>query len=78
MGSSNFVLCRAVLRVCFVWQVTYRGSAEERTELLRFYQEFKGDMSRVFDWLMLSRPELDSHRFRDIIETAIAVGVCTQ
>jgi DnaJ family protein C protein 9 len=54
--------------------VSYRGSTEERSDLLRFYTEFGGNMSRVFDWLMLSRPEMDSHRFRDIIEAAIAAG----
>jgi hypothetical protein len=42
--------------------------------LLRFYTEFGGNMSRVFDWLMLSRADMDSHRFRDIIEAAIAAG----
>jgi DnaJ family protein C protein 9 len=57
-------------------QVTYRGSAEERADLLQLYQQHSGGMARVFDWLMLSRPELDSHRFRDIIEAAIAAGVC--
>lgn len=31
-------------------------------------------MTRVFDWLVLSRPDLDSHRFRDVIEAAIAAG----
>jgi DnaJ family protein C protein 9 len=59
--------CRAV-------QVTYRGSAEERADLLRLYQQHSGDMGRVFDWLMLSRPDMDSHRFRDTIEAAIAAG----
>lgn len=56
------------------FSVTYRGSAEERSDLLRFYGQFGGNMARVFDWLMLSRPELDSHRFRDTIEAAIAAG----
>jgi hypothetical protein len=67
------VLCCAVL--CGVLQVTYRGSSEERADLLRFYQEFGGNMPRVFDWLMLSRPDVDSHRFRDTIEAAITAGV---
>jgi len=54
--------------------VTYRGSAEERADLLRLYQQLGGNMTRVFDWMMLSRPDLDSHRFRDTIEAAIAAG----
>jgi hypothetical protein len=66
------VVCCAVL--CGVLQVTYRGSSEERADLLRFYQEFGGNMSRVFDWLMLSRPDVDSHRFMDTIEAAIRAG----
>jgi hypothetical protein len=28
-------------------QRTYRGSAEEKTDLLRYYTEFKGDMNKV-------------------------------
>jgi DnaJ family protein C protein 9 len=54
--------------------VTYRGSEEERSDLLKYYMRFKGDMDRVFSWLMLSRPDLDSHRFRDALEVAIAAG----
>lgn len=59
-------------------QVQYRGSAEERADLLRYYNDFIGDMNRVFDWLMLSRPELDSHRFRDMLEQAIAQGMVSK
>lgn len=33
----------------------YRGSEEERGDLLRYYEEFDGDMDRVFIFLMLSR-----------------------
>eukprot|EP00775_Hariotina_reticulata_P010771 gene10771-10927_t len=54
--------------------VTYRGSDEERRDLLQFYLRFKGDMAKVFNYLMLSRPELDSHRFRNVLEAAIAAG----
>ncbi|KAF6258506.1 hypothetical protein COO60DRAFT_1626402 [Scenedesmus sp. NREL 46B-D3] len=52
----------------------YRGSADERADLLQLVNRFRGDMRSVFDWLMLSRPELDSHRFRDILEEAITAG----
>jgi DnaJ family protein C protein 9 len=54
--------------------VKYRGSAEERADLLQLVNRFRGDMRSVFDWLMLSRPELDSHRFRDTLEEAVAAG----
>jgi DnaJ family protein C protein 9 len=60
------------LRACT--QVKYRGSAEERADLLQLFNRFRGDMRSVFDWLMLSRPELDSHRFRDTLEEAVAAG----
>ncbi|KAF8067369.1 ATJ6 [Scenedesmus sp. PABB004] len=52
----------------------YRGSAEERADLLACYARVGGDMARVFDWLMLSRPELDSHRFAEALRAAIAAG----
>ena len=56
-------------------QFEYRGSSEEREHLLQHYQRCRGDMTNVFDWVMLSRPELDSHRFRDILEEAIEKGM---
>lgn len=55
-------------------QVKYRGSAEERADLLQLVNRFRGDMRAVFDWLMLSRTDLDSHRFRDTLEQAVAAG----
>eukprot|EP00882_Tetradesmus_deserticola_P026750 GHRQ01029540.1.p3 GENE.GHRQ01029540.1~~GHRQ01029540.1.p3 ORF type:complete len:126 (+),score=26.29 GHRQ01029540.1:877-1254(+) len=55
-------------------QGKYRGSADERADLLQLVNRFRGNMRSVFDWLMLSRPELDSHRFRDILEEAIEAG----
>eukprot|EP00983_Pelagomonas_calceolata_P113080 1159950-Pelagomonas_calceolata.AAC.8 len=64
----------------------YRGSDEERADLLRHYSEFKGDMGKVgygacavqcvFEWLMCSDPDLDSHRFMDAIQAAIDAGMC--
>jgi hypothetical protein len=44
------------------------------TKLLGLYQQHRGGISRVFDWLMLSRPDMDSHRFGDMFEAAIAAG----
>ena len=34
----------------------YRGSDEERHDLLQLYARFKGDMKKVYSWLMCSRP----------------------
>jgi hypothetical protein len=65
---------RASFVFAFCVQVKYRGSAEERADLLQLVNRFRGDMRSVFDWLMLSRPELDSHRFRDTLEEAVAAG----
>jgi DnaJ family protein C protein 9 len=55
-------------------QAKYRGSEEEQQELLQLYEKHKGSMPRVFEWLMCSDPERDSHRFMDAIEAAIAKG----
>jgi hypothetical protein len=55
-------------------QAGYRGGGEERADLLRHYQQFKGRMVRVFEWVMLSEPDKDSHRFMDALEAAIAAG----
>eukprot|EP00877_Chromochloris_zofingiensis_P001773 jgi/Chrzof1/11597/Cz06g01170.t1 len=52
----------------------YRGSDEEKKDLLRHYEQLQGNMARVFDMVMVSRPELDSHRFMDIIDAAIQAG----
>jgi len=52
----------------------YRGSQEEAGDLLRLYREHKGNMPVVFEWLLCSRPETDSHRFADDIEAAIERG----
>ena len=53
---------------------TYWGSDEERGDLLRLFEEKGGDMGEVFDFLMLSRPDVDSHRFADAIDEAIGQG----
>lgn len=55
-------------------QREYRGSDEEKKDLLRHYEQLQGNMARVFDMVMVSRPELDSHRFMDIIDAAIQAG----
>jgi len=48
----------------------YRGSEEERSDLISLYVEFEGSMKHVFDSLMLSRPEVDSHRFLEALREA--------
>lgn len=57
-------------------QDKYRGSEEEEGDLLRTYTESRGNMSRVFDRVLLSDPALDSHRFMDTIQGAIERGAC--
>ena len=52
----------------------YRHSDEEENSLLELYDRFRGDMKMVFSWQMCSDPELDSHRFRDIVNKAIEEG----
>lgn len=56
------------------FEARYRGSEEERQDLFRYYRDFQGRMSKVFAWLMCSRPELDSHRYRDWIEAEAERG----
>jgi DnaJ homolog subfamily C member 9 len=53
---------------------TFKGGAEERADILRYYEAFEGNMTKVFDWVMLSDPEQDSHRFMDLINSAIETG----
>ncbi|KAL4441248.1 hypothetical protein ABPG77_011485 [Micractinium sp. CCAP 211/92] len=50
---------------------SFRGSEEERAELLKYYRQFKGDMSKVFEWVMCSDEAADSHRFMDVLDAAI-------
>ena len=47
--------------------------------MLNYYTQYKGNMPKVFDWVMCSDPQLDSHRFMDIIVAAIEQGAawCT-
>ncbi|KAG2437433.1 hypothetical protein HXX76_006085 [Chlamydomonas incerta] len=52
----------------------YQGSDSERSDLLRYYTQFRGRMSTVFDHLMCSDPDLDSHRLMDILNSAIDAG----
>ncbi|KAK9817417.1 hypothetical protein WJX74_007740 [Apatococcus lobatus] len=53
------------------FQITFRGSEEERQDLLKYYQQFSGNMDQVFQWQICSDPQQDSHRFMDMLTTAI-------
>jgi DnaJ homolog subfamily C member 9 len=52
----------------------YKRSDEEKDELLAAYDEFEGDMDKVYETVMLSNVEEDDERFRSIIDDAIASG----
>ena len=51
---------------------SYRGGDEERRDVVQAYVKFRGDMAKVFMWVMCSEESLDSHRFADIVEAAVA------
>eukprot|EP00250_Pteridium_aquilinum_P008201 c17762_g1_i1 orf=159-1022(+) len=53
---------------------SYRGSESEKQDLKNLYTKCRGNMDRVFDQLMCSEPEQDSHRFMDIINDAVSAG----
>jgi len=46
----------------------YLGSEEEERDLKEYYLRFRGDMNKVFQWVMCSDVEFDSHRFAEIVE----------
>jgi DnaJ homolog subfamily C member 9 len=50
----------------------YKGSAEEREDLLREYEKFEGRFDKLYDVIMLSDVLEDDDRFRKIINDAIA------
>ncbi|KAG0567217.1 hypothetical protein M758_7G161600 [Ceratodon purpureus] len=56
------------------FSASYRGSKEEAKDLVASYIKFKGDFKKVFNQMMCSDPQVDSHRFMDIIDAAIAAG----
>ena len=49
----------------------YKGSDEERDDILAAYEEFEGDMDGVYETVMLSSVLEDDVRFREIIDAAI-------
>ncbi|CAH8260190.1 unnamed protein product [Arabidopsis lyrata] len=56
------------------FEANYRGSESEKNDLIELYKKFKGKMSRIFCSMLCSNPKLDSHRFKDLIDEAIAAG----
>lgn len=52
----------------------YRGSDEEKDDLLMAYEKHKGKMDRIYEDVMLSNVTEDDDRFRAIIDAAIASG----
>lgn len=52
----------------------YQGSDEERTDILGAYEEYNGDMDKIYENIMCSNVLEDDERFREIIDDAIATG----
>lgn len=53
---------------------TYKGSDEEKDDVLVAYESGEGDMDMVYESVMLSDVLEDDERFRAIIDAAIASG----
>ncbi|EED22394.1 DnaJ domain protein [Talaromyces stipitatus ATCC 10500] len=52
----------------------YQNSAGERKDLLEAFEQYKGDLDRIYEVVMLSSVLEDDERFRAIIDKAIADG----
>ena len=50
---------------------TYYGSPEERQDLIQYYEEFEGDMTKILEFIMCSRNE-DLPRFIEFFDSQIA------
>ncbi|OTA59568.1 DnaJ domain-containing protein [Hypoxylon sp. EC38] len=50
----------------------YKGSDEEKDDILMAYEEHKGNMDKIYESVMLSDVLEDDERFRAIIDEAIA------
>ncbi|KAI0186663.1 DnaJ domain-containing protein [Xylaria flabelliformis] len=50
----------------------YKGSDEERDDILIAYEEHEGNMDAIYETIMLSDVLKDDERFREIIDDAIA------
>ncbi|XP_057507312.1 chaperone protein dnaJ 6-like [Actinidia eriantha] len=56
------------------FEANYRGADSEKNDLIDLYRKYKGNMNRLFCSMLCSDPKLDSHRFKDILNEAIASG----
>ncbi|XP_057438708.1 chaperone protein dnaJ 6-like [Lotus japonicus] len=56
------------------FEANYRGSDSEKKDLIDLYKECKGKMNKLFCSMLCSDSKLDSHRFKDILDEAIAAG----
>lgn len=56
------------------FEANYRGSDSEKKDLIDLYKKCKGNMNRLFCSMLCSDPQLDSHRFKDILDETIAEG----
>ncbi len=52
----------------------YKGSEEERGDVLKAYEKCEGDMNKLYQLVMLSEADEDDDRFRKIIKDAIEGG----
>ncbi|KAF4125559.1 DnaJ-like protein subfamily C member 9 [Geosmithia morbida] len=50
----------------------YKGSEDEKSDLLAAFELFEGDMDMIYETVILSDPVDDDERFRRIIDEAIA------
>src|SRR5690606_22835054 len=53
---------------------SYQGSDEERSDLLRIYEEGEGDWDYIHEHVLCSEVEADEERFRTILKEAIKNG----
>ncbi|GMI64742.1 hypothetical protein like AT3G12170 [Hibiscus trionum] len=56
------------------FEANYRGSESEKKDLIDLYKKCKGNMNKLFCSMLCSDPKLDSHRFKDLLDEAIAAG----
>ncbi|KAK3006266.1 hypothetical protein RJ639_017466 [Escallonia herrerae] len=56
------------------FEANYRGSDSEKNDLIDLYKKCKGNMNRLFCSMLCSDTKLDSHRFKDLLDEAIATG----
>lgn len=55
------------------FEKTYKGTDEEKQDLMRVYKESKGDMDKIMQSVLCATPE-DEERFRDALQSAIDEG----